>query len=70
MTKWQCPYAKRLRSVEFLVCEKLLQEGVDYMQVQNAANAFCANQFRCPCSGKAENTATAKKCYEYHAVKG
>lgn len=43
-----------------------MRTNISYQNIQNAANTFCAYQYRCPCNGQVENTELAKQCYEYH----
>lgn len=50
------------RHFKFLLCRFLMKEGVDYTKLENALTAVCRHQFRCPKTGKQENSEEAKKC--------
>lgn len=61
--KYTCPYATRLRQHDFILCKNLIKQNIDYTQINNALTAFCAYQYKCNITGKAENTDRARQCY-------
>jgi hypothetical protein len=68
MKKYLCPYAVRQAEMSFIICAYIMEKGVDYSKIQNAARIFCAHQHYCPETKRAENTEMAKQCYEYHSL--
>lgn len=64
--KYVCPSAIRKNIFDFLMCEHLKEDGVDYNLKENARKASCIHQHYCPCTKRSENTAQYRECYEYH----
>ena len=66
--KWRCPLATEDGRFRFLMCrktqEKVFKNGERAADATEAAQAMCVYQKYCSCSGKMENTDTARKCYE------
>lgn len=62
-----CPYSKRLKQYQFLMCKKLMKDSINYGIKDNAKNCICAYQYHCPKTGRMENSDSAKNCYEYHS---
>lgn len=63
---YACPNAIRMRQHSFLLCKARQKEGKDYTKTDAALEAFCAYQYRCRISGRAENTERARECFKQH----
>lgn len=67
--KYSCPFQKRMDEMNFIMCSLLMNDRDDYSDRKTALKAFCACQYFCPDSGRAEHTDSAQDCYSYHAGK-
>lgn len=63
MLEFKCPYSKKLREHEFLLCSAFMKDGVNYGNGSNAVQAICLQQYFCRMKGSWINTENANACY-------
>lgn len=63
---YSCPFAKRLKQHQYLLCRARMNPLIDYTKIENACQAFCAYQHMCSITGRAENTDRARQCFKKH----
>lgn len=62
MCGYICPFGKRIKQHNFLLCGKMMDEQTNYGQKENALQAYCIHQHHCTVTRKQENTPEARTC--------
>lgn len=61
---YKCPMAVKMAQHNFIMCKRLMKDGVNYGIAENAKSCICGYQRKCPETNTMINTLLAKNCYE------